>query len=136
MRFRKQVHLDGSLGLAPLLDVVFLLLIFFLVTASFTTQRIPLDLPEATGAIREEPDSLEIIVDADGVMYFENQPVDLGMIESILADRASSTTLVVIHADEEARHGDVIRILDQVRRSEAGSVAIAVEQDRTAGVSP
>ena len=68
MRFRRQKKTDGSINLTPLIDVVFLLLIFFMVSTTFTKEsHLVLDLPEADGYVEETvSEGIEILIGKNG----------------------------------------------------------------------
>lgn len=68
MKFRRQVRTEDSINVTPLIDVVFLLLIFFMVSTTFTKEtHLKIDLPEATGEASPEDDNrIEILINAEG----------------------------------------------------------------------
>ncbi len=119
MNFRRQKLEEVSVNLTPLIDVVFLLLIFFMVSTTFTKEsRLTLELPEASGdPAPQEVVPLEVIVDAQG-QYMVNDltvvsPTLKGLKAAIAQVAAGDTsTPVVITADAKAPHQSVIRAMD------------------------
>lgn len=77
MQFRRQKREEDSINLTPLIDVVFLLLIFFMVSTTFTKEtHLKIDLPEAVGEHqREVPDVVEVLIDAQGNYSVNGQPL-------------------------------------------------------------
>ena len=110
---------DVSINLTPLIDVVFLLLIFFMVSTTFTREtQLSIDLPEASGSPREAPgEQIEILVDESGQYRVNGQGlVDNGMRTlqaAIYKVSAGDTTLpMAITADADAAHQYVVRAMD------------------------
>ena len=122
---------EPEINLTPLIDVVFLLLIFFMVSTTFEHQsRIQIELPEATAeASKPDDESLEILIDAHGRYYLgEQQEVNTelntlkGAIREALGERESVP--VMIRADARTPHQAVVRALDAT--SQLGLVNISL----------
>lgn len=121
----------ANVNLTPLIDVVFILLIFFLVTASFTKEAgIDVNRPTAQTAVRQEQGNLIIAINKSGEIWIDNQLVDLrtirAHIERLHAQNPEGT--VIILADKESRTGTAVDVLDQVRLAGVTNVAIAAER--------
>lgn len=130
MRYRhtEQQNAAANVNLTPLIDMVFILLIFFLVTASFTKEAgIEVDRPTAQTAVRQEKGNLIIGVSETGEIWIEDQQVDLRSIrahvERLHAQNPEGT--VIILADQKASTGATVNVLDQVRLAGVTNVAIA-----------
>jgi biopolymer transport protein ExbD len=122
---------EPEINLTPLIDVVFLLLIFFMVSTTFEHQsRIQIELPEATAeASKPDDESLEILIDAQGRYFLGEQQVvntELktlkGAIREALGERESVP--VMIRADARTPHQAVVRALDAT--SQLGLVNISL----------
>lgn len=132
---RLHVRQDSTsevINMTPLIDVVFILLIFFLVTASFTKEAgIDVDRPTAQTAVRQEQSSLIIAVNKDGKIWIDNQEVDIrslrAHVERLHAQNPEGT--VIILADKDSRTGLAIDVLDQVRLASVSNVAIAASKE-------
>ena len=119
MKFRRQSQQEVSVNLTPLIDVVFLLLIFFMVSTTFTREtELQIDLPEAEGTEAEqETDRVQVEISADGVYSINGQRLD-GVERDALSERIKSvaegnTDLpFIITADADARHELVVRAMD------------------------
>jgi biopolymer transport protein ExbD len=126
---------EPEVNLTPLIDVVFLLLIFFMVSTTFEHQsRIQIDLPEATAeATSPDDESLEIIIDAQGRLFEGEQKVGntqlktlKGAISKVLGERESMP--VIIRADAKTPHQAVITALDAT--SQLGLTRISLATSR------
>jgi len=126
---------EPEVNLTPLIDVVFLLLIFFMVSTTFEHQsRIQIELPEATAeATKPEDESLEIIIDAQGRFFIgEEQVVNTelntlkGAISKSVGEREGIP--VIIRADAKTPHQAVITALDAT--SQLGLTRISLATSR------
>lgn len=128
----KQESVAESVNLTPLIDMVFILLIFFLVTASFTKESgIDVDRPTAQTAVREEQGSMIIGVSKDGEIWIDSQKIDMravrAHVEHLHAQNPEGT--VIILADQNARTGTTVEVLDQVRLAGVSNVSIAASNE-------
>ena len=128
----KQETAAENVNLTPLIDMVFILLIFFLVTASFTKESgIEVDRPTAKTAVREEQGSMIIGINKDGDIWIDNQNVELravrAHVEHLQAQNPEGT--VIILADKNTRTGLTVDVLDQVRLAGVSNVSIAASNE-------
>lgn len=123
---------EPEVNLTPLIDVVFLLLIFFMVSTTFEHQsRIQIELPEATASPEEiEEESIEIIIDAEGRYFIgEEQVVNTELktlksaISKVLGDR--KVVPVTIRADARTPHQAVITALDATSQLGLTQISLA-----------
>lgn len=132
---RKQSDDGGgpAVDIAPLIDVVFILLIFFLVTTTFVKDTVlSVDRAEASTATATDTLSVRVSITADGSVYTEGAEVDLTELarrvtRSVARDEIRS---VIIVPDREAKAGRVVEVMDTVRDSGMHNVAIAAERSR------
>ncbi len=119
MQFKRQPKNEDQINLTPLIDVVFLLLIFFMVSTTFTKEtHLTIDLPEAQGEpSQDQPKQLEILVNADGSYAVNDQPLLNNTLETL--KKALQTTAgdsrdlpLVITADANSTHQSVVRAMD------------------------
>lgn len=120
MRFARHKKEELSLNLTPLIDVVFLLLIFFMVTTTFTKEsRLTLELPEATGkpGAATTAEMIEVTVSATGEFAVNGNPLvntRLDTVKRAINEAAQSDTSIpmVITADAQAPHQAVVTAMD------------------------
>lgn len=120
MIFRRQKLDDVSVNLTPLIDVVFLLLIFFMVSTTFTKEnRLTLELPEADGerVTEQEPDALEIVIDQQGHYAINGRAVTSPDLETLKAaigelSRGNTGLPVIITSDANTPYQAVVRAMD------------------------
>lgn len=121
---------EARVDLAPLIDVVFLLLIFYVVAATVSqSAAVPIQRPSVSQAEALPVRPLQITLSADGAGWLGNQPWqhhDLASLRHALGQR--QTDQVVIHADERLPSGQLLAVIDTCRA--AGADAIAVAADR------
>ncbi|WP_440995659.1 ExbD/TolR family protein [Arhodomonas sp. SL1] len=125
---------EPEINLTPLIDVVFLMLIFFMVSTTFIQQtRLDVTLPSASAVAPEaEPDALHLTIDAQGNMFLDERRLRNGRRETIeralaeaLAGRDPDAAHLIIDADARARHQMVIRALDAAGRAGVSRVGMA-----------
>jgi biopolymer transport protein ExbD len=119
---------DHGIDLAPMLDFVLNLLIFFIITTSFVKQTgAIIDKPNAETAEHRESGNLLIAVKPNGDIWMDRKQVDLRelrpAVEKLHIERPDDT--VVIIADKLAPAGQVAKVMDQVRRSGIKDIAIS-----------
>lgn len=128
----KRSQEEPRIDITPMVDCVFLLLIFFMISTTFVeTPGLTVKLPESTAqTITREPKELKIYVDRDGNIYYQNRPLSLEQFKGLLAQvggDAGRTTFLLM-ADRESRHGRVVTLMDLAREAGFVKLAIATEQ--------
>ena len=129
MRFKRHLKLEKTLhtiDIAPLIDVVFQLLIFFMLTSSFIFQPgIRVRLPRAiTSEMLSEKTAL-ITVTAENLIYYNQNLVTLKELSSVLKKVASSRLPVLIKADKKASLGRIVEVWDLCRQEGVSQVNVA-----------
>jgi len=126
VRFGQQQEGEASIGLAGLIDVVLLLLIFFLVTTSFSERKISLVLPEAENTEPAEGSFLVVTLTEDGGLVVDDEAVDIEEIELRFQGAAGPDAELEVRADEAVPHGRVVDLLDRARKHGITNIGIAV----------
>jgi biopolymer transport protein ExbD len=122
---------EVNINMGPLVDMVFLLLIFFVVTTSFVKET-GIDVQRSTAATaeRKERGNIMLAISAEGQVYMENKRIDVrsvrALIERALAEDPESG--VVIVADKDSNTGTVVQAMDQCRLAGATNVSLAARQ--------
>ena len=138
MKFRRQRKGNDEINVTPLIDVVFLLLIFFMVSTTFSKEsHLAIDLPEASGEIVEgEVDSIEIVINQEGNYSLNDTPLINRQIETLMAGlielSAGDTNMpLVITADATASHQAVVTAMDAAGRAGFARLSITTQQPET-----
>lgn len=119
MKFRRQSRNNDEINLTPLIDVVFLLLIFFMVSTSFTKEtHLKVDLPQASGEPGSElPDQIEILIAQDGAYAVNGRALVNTKVETLKSAldavaQGNAKIPLVITADAKTAHQYVVRAMD------------------------
>jgi biopolymer transport protein ExbD len=127
VQFRRPSQPQASINIAPLVDVVFLLVIFFAVSTTFLeTSGLKLELPASSSTAERQPAALTVLLAADGTLSFDGQIIGLDELGGLLRPALEKTErkLVVLRADREARHGNVVAVIDVIRGAGADSMTV------------
>lgn len=122
----------AALNITPMIDMVFILLIFFAVNASFVKEAgVEIERPSAQSAVTQQQANIMIAVTVNGEVWIDRQRVDprsvRGHVERLHAENPEGA--VVILADDKSQTGLVIEVLDQVRLAGVENVAVAASPD-------
>ncbi len=121
---------EAEVNLTPMLDVVFIMLIFFIVTASFVKESgIDVNRPSAATAERKEKGNILVAISEDNQIWIDRRQVDpralRANIERMHAENPNGA--VVIQADEESKNGLLVLVMDAARMAGVKNVSIAAE---------
>ena len=131
MRFRKEAEEDYSLQLTPLVDVIFLLLIFFMVSTAFIdfTRRLDIQLPEAKAAqVVEKVKSFVIEMGIDKKIHLNGKLVTMESLEARIKSemKTAARGSAIIKADKRLPYGNVVKVLGIVKDAKIRDIGIAV----------
>lgn len=129
-RRARRAEEENEINLTPMLDIVFIMLIFFVVTASFVKESgIDVNRPGAVPAERKERASILIAINEHGQIWIDKRQVDVravrANIERLLAENPQGA--VVIQADKESKNGTLVRVMDAARQAGVENVSIAAQ---------
>jgi len=121
---------DNEINLTPMLDVVFIMLIFFIVTASFIKEAgIQVERPDAPTADKQEDAAILITISANDEIWIDRKEMDpravRGMIERLHAENPKGS--IVIQADEESTNEMLVIVLEAAKQAGVANVAIATD---------
>ncbi len=116
--------------LAPMLDVIFLLLIFFMLTSLYAHPVIPVDLPGAESGESAEEKSITIVLDPSGTIYVNGESTPEHLLEERLRNTISDPkkTHITLHADEKSSFGQFLTIMDKSRLCGVSNISIATDR--------
>ncbi|WP_022949146.1 ExbD/TolR family protein [Methylohalobius crimeensis] len=119
---------SGDINLTPMLDIIFIMLIFFIVTTSFVKEAgIQVNRPSAQTAERQERGNIIVAIRPNGEIWIDKRPVDIRAVRAVVARLKAENPLgtVVIAADREAKVNILTRVMDQIRLAGVTDMAIA-----------
>ncbi len=124
---------EGELDMTPMIDCVFLLLIFFMVTTVFKNpQQLKLTLPIATNP--QELDKRQIIaeINEEGAVAIDSEVISMDTVDAYLmtAKQNKGISTLLIKADQATKHGDIIKLMLMARSVQIESIAMAVDIER------
>lgn len=124
---------DVEIDMMPLIDMIFILLIFFLVTASFVKESgVEVNRPEAASAEMKEATGMIIGITAEGYVFINREQVELrrvrGLVEIFLAENSDGG--VIIDADGDSVTSRLISVLDQCRLAGAENIAVSASKPK------
>jgi len=135
--FRRTRREPPRVDLTPLIDIIFQLVLFFMVSTTFiSAPGFKVDLPRASSDMMvREQDDLQIWMTNEGGIFVDREPVDFeGLIQILGAQaRTDPSTLVVIKADMEVGHGKVVTLMDLARSAGLNRLAIATDPSAEKG---
>ena len=131
MKLKRHVQFaKGQLDIAPLIDCVFLLLIFFLLTSNFIFQPgIKIDLPKAVTSEVVQENALVITVTSDNRFYLNESPITFAELKNKLESPSSKSKPILIKADRDVALGRVVSIWDFCREIGITQINIATNQE-------
>ena len=122
---------ETELDMTPMLDIVFIMLIFFIVTTSFVKESgVKVSTPQAQTASQQENANIFIAITAAGEVWLDRRPVDPRSVRAIVARLHADNPegSVIIQADEEASTRMLVEVMDQVRLAGVEGIAIAADK--------
>lgn len=132
MRLPEEPEPPLSINIVPMIDVIFAILAFLIISTLFLTrsQGLPVNLPNATTAKAQNTEQVNLTITEDGKIYLNRQQVELGQLNGSLNSliKPDSSPLVLVNADTEVNHGKVVQVMDILRQIQGIRLAIAVTQ--------
>ena len=132
MQFKKKQKRKPMINITSLIDVMFLLLIFFMVSSTFLEQPgIKLELPHAQSAAIVEQKDYTLFVDKDGKMFLNRDEVNTENLEAKLKAALPDMEdgALILKADQDVSHGIVVRVMDIAKRSGVKKLVIGTKLD-------
>jgi len=131
-RLRDTDEEEAEVNMTPMLDIVFIMLIFFIVTATFVKQAgLEILRPEAQTAVEQKRVGVLVAIGPEGRVFMDNKEIDVREVraaaEKLLAENPQGS--IVIQADQKSKSGITLEVLEQLRLAGAPAVAIATEEN-------
>ncbi len=123
---------EPSIDLGPMLDCVFILLIFFIVTTTFVDETgVEVDKPQAASAVQLEKTSIMIAITKKGEVVYGGREIGVNGVQALVKRMiAKEQVPVIIQADKEAPSGLLVRVLDESKLAGATKVSVASANNR------
>ena len=132
MRLPEEADLPPKLNLVPMIDVIFAILVFFMVSSLYLTRSegLPVNLPRAKTAEVQKNQQITVSIDRDGKLTLDSEPAQLDQLQTQIKEliKTESTAIVIVNADKDVAHGDVVDVIDQLRQIPQVQLAIAAKK--------
>ncbi|UKO97237.1 ExbD/TolR family protein [Nostoc sp. UHCC 0870] len=133
MRLQDEPDIPAQINIVPMIDVIFAILTFFIMSTLFLTRSegLPVNLPKASTANQQQvPTKITISIDEKGEVSLNRQLILVNSLAEQIRNIAGSNSepLVIINADEKVGHGKVVAVMDQVRQVKGAKLAIATQK--------
>jgi biopolymer transport protein ExbD len=132
MRLPDEPELPTAINIVPMIDVIFAILAFFIISTLFLTRSegLPVNLPKATTAQSQRFTPITVTLDKQGGVALNRKRIQLEALEGQVRDliAPNQEVMVVLNADEQVNHGQVIAVMDRLRRVEGAKLAIATQK--------
>lgn len=132
MRLPDEVEKSGEINIVPMIDVIFSILAFFIISSLYLTRSegLPVNLPGATTATSQPSTKITVTIQPDGEIALNRKPIELEALEQAVRSLAEtdSEPLVIVNADEKVDHGRVVSVMDRLRRVKGARLAIAAQK--------
>lgn len=130
MRLPDEPDSIPQINIVPMIDVVFAILTFLIVSSLSLSKSegLPVNLPKATTSqVQESPSKITVTLDAQGKLMVDKKSVNLDQIESRVRQVMGSnqSLLIVLNADKSVNHGNVVEVMDRLRRIKGAKLGIA-----------
>jgi len=132
MRLPDESEKQAEINIVSMIDVIFSILAFFIIsTLSLTrSEGLPVNLPNATTANTQPSTPITVTIQPDGKLALNRQPIELESLEDAVRSlvETDSESLVIVNADEKVDHGQVVGVMDRLRRVNGAKLAIATRR--------
>ncbi|MEB3179537.1 MAG: biopolymer transporter ExbD [Nostocaceae cyanobacterium] len=133
MRLPDEPDTPFQINIVPMIDVIFAILTFFIMSTLFLTKQegLPVNLPQAvTGQQEAASEQIIVTLDAKGELFLNKQPITLNALAQKVGNiiGIDKEALVIINADESVSHGRVVAVMDRLRQVPGARLAIATQR--------
>ena len=132
MRYVRRKEQETGIDISPLIDMVFILLIFFMVSTTFVKDmKVDIERPGASSAERASTKAIRVSIDKTGAVFLDGVPVKPWMIQSRVRDliRGGASKSLLVVTDRRVPVERVIEVVDQCRLAGADNVGVATQKE-------
>ncbi len=131
MDFEGRSRIHAHLDIAPLIDIVFLLLVFFMLTSTFMTpEAVELELPESSSASTADTTPIIVALNPEGTLALNGETIELealgAAIEPLIAENSDSP--ITLKSDARTEVQQLLRVMDEIRNAGGSNIALATTQ--------
>jgi biopolymer transport protein ExbD len=134
MFFLEEPEDEFELNIIPMIDVIFAILTFFIISSLYLTRSegLPVNLPKAASAEAQERTRITVTLEESGDIALNREAIALDDLQSGVRELMDTTqeSVIVINADEAVSHGQVIAVMDELRVIEGATLGIATERGK------
>lgn len=133
MRLPDEPDIPAQINIVPMIDVIFAILTFFIMSTLFLTRSegLPVNLPQAANTkLQSSAEPITVTVDQTGKISLNREPVTLNALPEQVRELKGNTTevVVIINADKNATHGQIVEVMDRLRQVQGAKLAIATQK--------
>ena len=128
--YNEDIKNRNKIDILPMIDIIFAILSFLIISSLYLSRvdTIPIDLPKASSSLRQDRKFINIFIDKSGGIFLNKKEI---LLEDIIASISNlineRKNLVVLHADKDASHGEVINVLDVLRSIDGLKIGVSTK---------
>ncbi|BDA74155.1 Biopolymer transport protein ExbD/TolR [Rivularia sp. IAM M-261] len=135
MRLQDEADIPAQINIVPMIDVIFAILTFFIMSTLFLTRQegLPVNLPQAATSQKSQiPTKITVTVDAEGEVSVNKVPTSIDALTEKVRTLvgANPESVVIINADKTVEHGEIVEVMDKVRQVKGAKLAIATQTQK------
>lgn len=131
-RLIDEPDIPPQINIVPMIDVIFAILTFFIVASISLTRSegLPVNLPSASTAKSQPSTKITVTIKPDGEISLNRKPIQLEALEGSVRSlvEPNSEPLVIVNADKKVEHGQVVEVMDRLRKVKGAKLAIATQK--------
>lgn len=132
MRLPDEPDMPAQINIVPMIDVIFAILTFFIMSTLYLTRTdgLPVNLPKAATGQTQRPAQVTVTIDPQGKLSLNRQAIMLEALEGAVRQQVKpgQELVIVLNADKVVNHGQVIEVMDRLRRVKEAQLAIATQK--------
>ena len=132
--FKPTLKKKSSINIIPMIDVIFFLLVFFMLFTTFRTNPygIDLQLPKAVTVSKQTEENLIIDINKSGQVFYKGDNLPITKISSLVKDKYvnNEKLVVIINADKDTRYKYIVSVMDNIRQVGVYRIALAAEEKK------
>lgn|SRR5690554_445376 len=132
MMFKSTLRKKTSINIIPMIDVIFFILIFFMLFTTFRTSPtgIDLELPKAVTVSEQKSDNLIVDLDNKGNLYYSGEQISLDRLKNVALDyyKKNNQVVAIINADKDVQYRHIVSVMDNLRQAGIYRLALAADK--------